>query len=314
MALSQSTPQLKRQISRVLGDQLTSPHFSSGCYRWARKFQSEMSQMCSAQYHFIRHSGQELSYALRRCYVQLTQMRHLAQYRVPEFGAELQMTLSDLLRWWGLGPLIKWVDDFLFARIQKERLAEYIARCRAARNQILARGGGIPLQKCCRIWWEGAENPDETQEEFAERMEFDIVDLSGRSPQSDRDAQYTYASCDIEHFSAKLGVPWSAKKTREFSSVNVYIGFSWNVDAKTIALTEEKRVQYLENVREWLRVRPKSLGEAQKLHGRLQHICYIIPSGRAYLLYPQRFMGLFDDTHGQWKKLTPPRRLPNDLQ
>jgi hypothetical protein len=56
------------------------------------------------------------------------------------------------------------------------------------------------------------------------------------------------------------------------------------------------------------------LAEAEQLHRRLQHICYVIPRGRAYLGTIQAFIGLYrSGGHHYSQPLTPPRNLPDNL-
>ena len=219
----------------------------------------------------------------------------------------------DIFRWTGIGPISKWVDDHWFTRILLAYLKEFNERRAASRTRILARSGGVPRQKRCRIWWEGGDLPDGSREEFAESMEFPVQDLSGRSPRSDDDARFSCCDADLDAVSNELGIVWKAKKTQPWASVNPFLGFIWDVESKSVAVSDEKRVRYLGHVNEWFARSAHSLLDSQRLHGRLQHLCFVLPEGRAYLFCLQKFMGVFAAGHNARKRLTPPKRTREEL-
>jgi hypothetical protein len=183
----------------------------------------------------------------------------------------------DLFRWVGIAVVIKWVDDHLFARIQKEHLLEYNARRAEAQQRIVARSESQPFQKRCHIWWEAGTLPNDSPEIYAEDMAFPLRDLSQALPQTPEDAEFNSAMCDIDEISQTLGICWGEGKTKPYANRNTYAGRVWDVAAKTVSLDNEKRTRYLEAVRVWLAQREHTLDEARKLHGRLQHVCKILP-------------------------------------
>jgi hypothetical protein len=80
------------------------------------------------------------------------------------------------------------------------------------------------------------------------------------------------------NLTAVLGVPWSAKKTRLFTTTQRYIGFDWNLDSHSVALPSEKLVKILQLLDYWLQSgQSVSAKEAASLHGKLVHVSCIFP-------------------------------------
>ena len=89
---------------------------------------------------------------------------------------------------------------------------------------------------------------DDHLEEFDEDNSRALKDLlSISSP----DCLYTYSDADIDIISNCLGIPWEGSKTVPFGSVVPYLGFRWDLDAKTVALPEHKKEKYLLCISEW---------------------------------------------------------------
>jgi hypothetical protein len=66
--------------------------------------------------------------------------------------------LADLLRTNGVGPLLKWVDDFIFFRIPCNTIAAYNKAHEMNRKSILDNGGR--LQTGGRLWFKGRNRDD----------------------------------------------------------------------------------------------------------------------------------------------------------
>jgi hypothetical protein len=219
----------------------------------------------------------------------------------------------DLMRWRGLGLICAWVDDHVFGRIRREHLDNYNVRCRAARRLVEARDTGRPRHERGRRWWEGAEHDDGTVDAYVEDLAFDVRDLSDATERSNHDAQFSYCMADIDAITGLLGIVWGEGKTLPFAPANLYLGFLWDVQRRTVAVPLEKRSRYLAAIRAWRARRTHTLHEAQELHGRLQHLCFVLPLGRAYLAWIQIFMGLFNAERERYMERTPPKHLPDDL-
>lgn len=214
---------------------------------------------------------------------------------------------ADLMRYSGLGPLVKWVDDHCFFRILRIHLNEYNARRSAAKARIAGRRhrGG-------RHWFEGGPLPDDSTEEFVEDFEFPLRDLSAASARTAEDAEYTYCFADIDRLSQKIGYVWNEEKDLPFASSTVYTGLVWDLDARTVALPVAKREKYLAALAVFQTTRTHTLNDVQKLYGKLLHACSVIPAGRAYLTHLERFFSYaHKDPH---KPRTPHSDTPEDLE
>src|SRR5882757_2813592 len=96
--------------------------------------------------------------------------------------------------------------------------------------------------------------------------------------------EYSYGAELIWEIGAKLGWPWAADKHSPFASVFSYIGFSWDLEAKTIQMPEKKKTKYLGKLMPWVEGYAPMLEEVESLAGTLQHVCLAIPEGRSRLL------------------------------
>jgi hypothetical protein len=247
---------------------------------------------------------------------------------VPSGGifGHLADAFCDLARWHGMGPIIKWVDDFVFARIRCVHRAEYNERRAELRRYLEKRTqDGIVTPIDCRgcCFFEGPVHADGTAEQYVEDFRFPVRDLSTRSAaRTPEDAVFCYDMQDIDDFSAELGVPWSHEKTLAFAPKNQYHGMVWNIPKRTVGLEEETRIRYLESLQEWQRSNTHVLAEAERLAGRLQFVCYIIPMGRPYIASLYRFVGLYGiktstgkPQHAPEKPLTPERgQCPEEIR
>ena len=64
----------------------------------------------------------------------------------------------------------------------------------------------------------------------------------------------------------------------------MYIGFLWNLEARTVELSPTKTKKYTKAIDEWL-ARPKhTLKNVQELYGKPLHAASILAQGRAYLV------------------------------
>ena len=121
--------------------------------------------------------------------------------------------------------------------------------------------------------------PDGHAEEFDEDCSAPICDLSNRTPRSSEDARYTYTFADIDEISNELGIPWEHDKDIPFRTEATFIGFSWNLESQTVSIPERKKTKYLQMIFTWEHKETHNLEEAQKLYGKLLHICSVVPSG-----------------------------------
>ena len=216
--------------------------------------------------------------------------------------------LLDIFRTSGIGPSLRWVDDFVFFQMDKKFLIEYNKLRERWRTKIIENGGR--LQRGGRFWFRGELLPNDHAEEFAEDMSTPLRDLSVHREET-RDVNYAYSMDDVDAISDRLGVPWERSKDVPFSRVVPFIGFDWNLESKTVSLQNKKKEKYLSTVEEWRRKEVHTLEDVQKLYGKLLHTCLIVPEGRAHLTKLEKMQGVFHDT--PHKPRRPPRHTDIDL-
>ena len=217
---------------------------------------------------------------------------------------------TDIFRANGIGPLSKWVDDHIFFRIPRLYLDAYNNQRLSWHQLVTANGGRI--HEGSRIWYKGETMPNGRSEEFDEDMANPLQDLSSTSERSQEDALFTYADDDIDRLSDELGIPWETSKTIPFGSMVSYLGFVWDLDARTVAISAEKKLKYLNAIEEWERKPRHALAEVQKLYGKLLHASLVVPAGRAYLTNLEAMLSGFNSS--PFVPHTPPRSTPEDLQ
>jgi hypothetical protein len=173
----------------------------------------------------------------------------------------------------------------------------------------MANGGR--RHKGSRIWYRGETVPDGTAAEFNEDTSCPFVDFSQTSPRSPQDSLFSYCDADIDILSGFLGIPWEPSKTVPFGSQFPYLGFLWNILARTVSILPAKQLKYKEAIQEWHSHPTHVLEEVRKLYGKLLHACLVIPAGRAYLTSLEAMLGSFGN-----RPFTPhhaPRETAADL-
>jgi hypothetical protein len=105
-----------------------------------------------------------------------------------------------------------------------------------------------------------------------------------------------------------LGWPWSPTKCLPFSSTFPYLGFDWDLAAKTVSIPEKKCLKFLSKLDSWTASSSVSISEAQSLIGSLNHCCAVILSSRTHLPLLYRFLAAFPPDNPFTL-----RRLPKDV-
>lgn len=116
-----------------------------------------------------------------------------------------------------------------------------------------------------------------------------------------------YALCedDIYALADRLGWPWSVKKTRPFSTRFNYIGFTWDLNAKTVEVTAEKKEKYLRNISTWQPGYAAAHKEALSVLGKLVHCACVVPDGRSRLPALSRWAATFRTNRPRLKYIVP---------
>ena len=216
--------------------------------------------------------------------------------------------LLDILRASGIGPALRWVDDFVLFQILQAQVEEY-NKTRAKWRTSIEQNGGR-LQNGGRYWYKGERLPSDQTEEFVEDMAEPLKIISAKSEGTPK-IEYAYSMEDVNDISAKLGIPWEQSKDIPFSEVVPFIGFDWDIEKKTVSLQVKKKEKYSQAVEEWRRRRTHTWQDVQKLYGKLLHSCLVVPEGRAYLTKLEKMLGIFHDSPN--KPRHPPRHTDDDI-
>lgn len=106
-----------------------------------------------------------------------------------------------------------------------------------------------------------------------------------------------------------LGWPWSIPKFQDFDSSFTYLGFLWDFNNRSVTLTEAKQQKFLQRLLPWLTAQKMDIRNAQKLHGLLNHCCFVLPLGRSKLHYLNLFIAHLSRAKSPFVKWTIPRTL-----
>jgi hypothetical protein len=107
---------------------------------------------------------------------------------------------------------------------------------------------------------------------------------------------YSFNESLLYSVADKLGWPWSPTKCFPFSFSFTYIGFQWDLRLRTVQLPEKKKIKYLNRLTSWSEESKHSKSEIETLIGTLNHVCLVVPSGRAYLPSLYRYRASFGNS------------------
>jgi hypothetical protein len=80
-----------------------------------------------------------------------------------------------------------------------------------------------------------------------------------------------------------LGIIWERLKDQIFGSSTIDIGFTWNLQLMTVALSPTKVDKYLTAIHKWRKRHAHVLQDVRELYSKLLHTSSAAPQGRAYL-------------------------------
>lgn len=206
--------------------------------------------------------------AFRCCPIAPSQQRHFivgwqGQFYIDHntpFGASsssgvwghLADALAAIFAARNIGPLKKWVDDFLFLRYPTEPSANVLS------------------------------------------FSYDLSTL--------------YAATE------EFGWPWKHSKTRPFTTSFTYLGFLWDLPAKTVEITPIKKTRYLEKLTTWRSKHNVSRKEAESMLGTLSHCTFALPDGRSRLPALSRFTASFSHATSEFSRRTPNSSVLADIE
>ncbi|KAF5376117.1 hypothetical protein D9615_007777 [Tricholomella constricta] len=116
------------------------------------------------------------------------------------------------------------------------------------------------------------------------------------------EGSYSYAHDreSIMKLIEELNIPWHPEKTDPcFSTTFTYIGFAWDLVARTVSLPEKKCLKYLSRVSGMLdahisRHSSFTLRDIQVIHGTLVHVSFVFPEGSSHLPPLSNFMAGYE--------------------
>lgn len=187
---------------------------------------------------------------------------------------------AEIFQYNGIGPLDKWVDDYIFFRIKLEFLDQY-NNFRKNWNQSFAQEG--MHQTGSRLWFGRMCTETGKLEELSEDCSKPLQDFSKRSIRSDHDKRFSCNLQDIDTLSEELGIIWEPLKDQPFQTTTVHLGFVWNIENRSVTLNATKIDKYLAAIHIWHKQRAHTLQDVQELYGKLLHTCEAVPHGRVYL-------------------------------
>jgi hypothetical protein len=138
--------------------------------------------------------------------------------------------------------------------------------------------------------------PDRRVMEFDKDASVTFLDLVQSSPRSPGDSLFAYNDDNIDKISSALGIPWETSKTIPFDTKVPYLGFVWDLQARTMAIPPGKKDKYLKALRQWASCKTHALNEVQKLYGKLLHVTLVVTAGCAYLMNLESMLGSFNNS------------------
>lgn len=111
---------------------------------------------------------------------------------------------------------------------------------------------------------------------------------------------YPYDESTIWSVADNLGWPWAPKKCFPFATTFTYIGFLWDLVAKTVSLPDAKCAKYLAKLEQWKATFKPTCEEVESLIGTLNHVALIVPAGRTHLLHLYRLRASFTHARHRW--------------
>ena len=116
---------------------------------------------------------------------------------------------------------------------------------------------------------------------------------------------HTTSMLDIVKASELLGVKTNSTKYSEFSKLQSFIGFQWNVVNRTVGMSSEKLLKRREELDAfWTKLSWKK-NELERINGKLNHMTLILPQLKPYLTANFRWLA-------SWVKPTS-RKAPEDV-
>jgi hypothetical protein len=124
---------------------------------------------------------------------------------------------------------------------------------------------------------------------------------------------FSYSLSDIYNVASRLGWPWKHAKTRPFASQFKYLGFIWDLAAKTVQIPDEKKLHYMAKLAPWTLDHKFSRKDAESILGTLVHCSLAVPDGRSRLPAISRFATSFNHAPSPFIRKTPSSGALSDI-
>jgi hypothetical protein len=63
---------------------------------------------------------------------------------------------------------------------------------------------------------------------------------------------FSYSLSDVYDVATFLGWPWKYSKTKPFAKEFKYLGFTWDLSAKSVQIHEDKKLRYISKLDLWI--------------------------------------------------------------
>ena len=125
---------------------------------------------------------------------------------------------------------------------------------------------------------------------------------------------FPYSLSDIYDLAKQLGWPWKTSKTRPFATEFKYLGFTWDLSAKTVQIPTSKKLRYLAKIQPWSATQKFSKKEVESVLGTLVHCSLALPDGRSHLPSFSRLAASFNFSSSPFAKKSPSSAVLSDIQ
>ena len=125
--------------------------------------------------------------------------------------------------------------------------------------------------------------------------------------------EFSYSLSDIYAVAKRLGWPWKESKTRPFASEFKYLGFIWDLSAKTVQIPESKKARYLAKLETWSIDQKFIKKDVESILGTLVHCSLALPDGRSHLPSISRFAASFNFLSSSFVRRAPNPSVITDI-
>jgi hypothetical protein len=103
-------------------------------------------------------------------------------------------------------------------------------------------------------------------------------------------------------------------KTKDFAPLFRYLGFTWDLVSKRVAIPNDKRSRYIKKLEPWVAGAGFTRAETEWIHGTLVHRSLAVPSGQSHLVALSRFASLFEHSSSKFTRRTPGLLVLSDIK